>query len=111
MNTLTCNHEFDFSLQLLSSPPQVRCKHCRMTAFVEHAQQFTNAINESKITKRIEAEAVFELECRELWKNSALAFLATGQTTRDHDGKLTSSAAGVADCIIKHFKSRFGVLS
>ena len=111
MNKLTCNHEFDFSLQLLSSPPQVQCKHCRLTAFIDDARGFTNAVNQSKVEKRIQAEKDFEIECRELWKSSALAFLSTGETTRDHDGKLTSSAAGVADCMVKHFKSRFGVLS
>ena len=102
MNKLTCNHEFDFNRLLLTNPPQVRCKHCHVTVFIDNANEF---VNQSK------AEKDFEIECRELWKSSALAFLSTGETTRDHDGKLTSSAAGVADCMVKHFKSRFGVLS
>ena len=59
MNELTCNHEFDFSLQLMSNPPKVRCKRCQITEFLDKAQEFTNSDSQSKV-----------LECREPGKSS-----------------------------------------
>lgn len=98
MNPLLCKHEFDFNTQLMSSPPQVKCKLCGTRAFVADAIQYDKTHYGSPIS---------EVEKREYWKAVSLTFLGSGQTTADGDFSYSRSAAGVADKMLEIFIKKF----
>lgn len=71
MNNLLCHHEFDFSIQLPSSPACVRCIHCRTQATVDDAKEYMN----KKYPIATEASDALKLELREFWKTAYIASL------------------------------------
>lgn len=100
MNHLLCKHSFDFQRLLLSSPPQVKCDHCGIKAFVDDAKAY-DAVN-----KAAEIEyAKNQNERKEFWKASSLAFLSTGKTI----GPATSheSACAVANSMLRKFDEKW----
>lgn len=46
-------------------------------------------------------------EYKEFWKASALTFLSTGTTTKEHTS-YSGAACDVADKMLNHFKNKFG---
>lgn len=99
MNSLLCNHEFDFSAQLLSSPPKVRCKKCRTTVTIDDAREYE--------VFSTPMSPVNDAEKKEFWKACALAYLPNSGVLRGCDG-VSSSAASIADNMVEHLTRRFG---
>ncbi|QGZ15428.1 putative transcription regulator [Acinetobacter phage vB_AbaM_Berthold] len=99
MNSLLCNHEFNFDAVLLSSPPKVRCTKCKTTASVDEAREYQ--LFSTPIP------AITELEKREFWKACALAYLPNSGVLRGCVG-VSSSAATIADNMVEHFVNRYG---
>ena len=98
MNTLLCKHEFDFNTQLMSSPPQVKCKLCGTRVFVDEAMEYEKHYCSSLIS---------EVEKREYWKAVTIAFIGTGQTTADANSSISMSATGVANKMLENFVKKF----
>lgn len=98
MNPLLCKHEFDFSTQLMSSPPQVKCKLCGTRSFIDEAVEYENSYCTSTIS---------EDEKREYWKAVTIAFIGTGQTTADGNSSISMSATGVANKMLENFVKKF----
>ncbi|CAL1777854.1 hypothetical protein vBAbaMPhT2_252 [Acinetobacter phage vB_AbaM_PhT2] len=99
MNSLMCNHDFDFNSQLLSSPPKVRCRKCRITATLDDANEYK--------AFSTPMSPVTELEKKEFWKACALAYLPNSTIISGQTG-ITSSVSAIADNMVEHFVKRFG---
>ncbi|WJJ54727.1 hypothetical protein [Acinetobacter phage AB1I1M-1] len=116
MNKLICGHEFNFSVQLASSPPRVRCIHCLTTATIDEAREYErhliseDVVNDPSINGLLELEAKkdkFKDECKELWKQVACASLSGAIASSRFNNNWKDTAIGHANEIVEAFKNKF----
>lgn len=102
MNRLLCEHAFNFQMQMLSSPPQVKCSKCGLRETVDVAMEYEQSMRDGRLAKQSSED-----ERKEFWKSSALAFLSTATLAGSGNNSYSVSAALTADKMLEQFDSRF----
>lgn len=97
-----CHHQFDWSIELMSCPPQVRCIKCGLTMTKSNALIYEKTQNTKEVQRKIPDDV------KSLWKQVAVASLEAGLATARFNNNYKETAIGHADEITQAYVDRFG---